>query len=97
MDKINNILKEKIKSRIVEELMKGGKSFSELLNLVELKDHGQFNYHLKQLIESELIIKDENYSLTQLGKKLGVYVNQFRMDELYPISVVCPIIKNSEG
>lgn len=95
MKDLNKILNEKIKGMILELLMKRDLSFSEILKQIKLRDHGQLNYHLKSLINEGLIMKkEEKYSKTPLGERMGVYINQFQSKEMYPISVVCAIIKN---
>ena len=33
---------------------------------------------------------------TLLGERMGVYINQFQSKEMYPISVVCAIVKNEK-
>ena len=96
MDKLNSILKEKIKCEIIEKLLRKELSFSELLKSLKVRDHGQLNYHLRVLLENGLIDKGEKYSLTPLGVKMGVYVSQFQLKELYPVSVVCPIVKDEK-
>lgn len=97
MEKINNILKEKIKADIVKGLMKKRLSFSELLKVTGLRDHGQLNYHLKSLIKENLVEKvDTKYDLTDMGEKFGVYIKQFRMEEIYPLSVVVALIYNKD-
>src|SRR3989344_5418606 len=97
MRNINKILNERIKGVILEKLMKKELSFSELLKATNLKDHGQLNYHLKTMISTGLIEKKEQkYAKTSLGERMGVYINQFQSKEMYPLSVVCAIIKNKK-
>lgn len=98
MEKKTNVLNEKIKAKIIEVLMSGNVSFSDMLDKVELRDHGQLNYHLNVLIDEGLIKKDEGvYSVTDYGKMMGVYIKQFQLKEMYPIPVVCNIVINSAG
>ena len=73
--------------------MKGELSFSEVLKVVGVRDHGQLNYHLKCMIQEGLIEKsDGKYNITSLGERMGVYINQFRLKEMYPLSVVAPVV-----
>src|SRR3989344_2666951 len=98
MRNINKILNERIKGVILEKLMKKELSFSQLLKETNLRDHGQLNYHLKTMISEGLIEKkEEKYTKTLLGERMGVYINQFQSKEMYPISVVCAIVKNEKG
>jgi len=98
MVEIKDILNEKIKSDIIDLLMKEDRSFSELLSLLKIRDHGQLNYHLKILLNSGLLLKkDKIYSLDDIGKQMGVYIKQYKAEEIYPICVVCAIIFNNLG
>jgi hypothetical protein len=45
-------------------------SFSELQRAVDIRDNGQFNYHLSQLIPSFVRHTDEGYRLSGAGKKV---------------------------
>ncbi|MEI6731373.1 MAG: NUDIX domain-containing protein [archaeon] len=97
-EKISTVLKDKIRCQILESLMKKELTFSEILEKVNLRDHGQLNYHLGLIIEHDLMIKkDGRYALTKMGEKMAIYTEQFMMNEMYPISVVCVMVKNKEG
>lgn len=98
MKNINKILNEKIKSLILEGLMKKDMSFSELLRYTSLRDHGQLNYHISLMLKEGLIEKSKTkYTKTLLGERMGVYLNQFQSKEMYPIPLVCAIVKNNKG
>lgn len=97
-EKINTILKERIRCEILEGLKKKELAFSEILEKVNLRDHGQLNYHINLLLGNKLIEKDNGkYKLTELGEKMAQYTQQFMMKEMYPLSVVCVIVKDSDG
>jgi len=97
-EKINTILKEKLRCEILESLKKKELSFSEILEKVNLRDHGQLNYHLGLLSEAGLLEKTEGkYKLSELGEKMAHYTQQFMLKEMYPLSVVCVIVKDKEG
>src|SRR3989344_3052861 len=98
MKNINKILNERIKGVILEKLMKKELSFSEILKETELRDHGQLNYHLRTMLDEALVEKkNEKYSKTPLGERMGVYIKQFQSIEMYLLSVVCAIVKNEKG
>lgn len=98
MEKINSLLKEKIKSQIIDSLMHSEKSFSQLLTETNISDHGQLNYHLKKLSEENLIQKNnQKYSVTPLGERMGVYIKQFTLKEIYPLTTVVSVIQNKKG
>lgn len=46
-------------------------SFSELRQAVEMRDSGQFNYHLDKLVSRFVKKTDEGYTLTQAGKQIN--------------------------
>jgi len=97
MKNVNKLLIEEIKGLIMEALMKNDLAFSELLEKTNLRDHGQLNYHLKLMQTEGLVEKNgEKYTRTPLGERLGVYINQFQSKEMYPLSVVCAIIRNEK-
>ena len=93
MKQHSKIFNEKTKSSILGLLMREPLSFSEILKKSGLHDHGQLNYHLRLLLREGIIEKkEEKYHVTGLGERLGVYLNQFQSKEMYPISVVAPLI-----
>lgn len=93
MSKISVLLSERIKANILTALLKKEISFSELLNVAEVSDNGRLNYHLKILLEEGLLIKKKGlYSLTPLGERMGVYINQFQSKEIYPLPIVGALI-----
>jgi mutator protein MutT len=86
---------EEIKSNILEQLLKKDLSFSEILQQTKLSDHGQLNYHLKNMLKEEIVEKKEGkYSLTTLGERVGSYLTQIQSKEVFPLTVVLGIIKN---
>lgn len=97
MDRLNQALKEKLKAGILNELMKGPKRYSDILDNLPIDDSGQMNYHLKQLIGLGLVKKtNKKYSLTQRGEQLSIYIRQFRFKEIYPLTVVCVALTNKK-
>lgn len=95
--KINEVLREKNKNLIVRILMKGKKNYSDILGQFPGKDSGKLNHHLKQLQELGLAEKiGDKYMITLEGEKYGVYINQFQLEEMYPIPVVCVAILDKD-
>ncbi|MBT4111400.1 NUDIX domain-containing protein [Candidatus Woesearchaeota archaeon] len=89
--KLNDALKEKTKVQVINFLMRGNKTYSEIMSCLDEKDSGRVNYHLKLLTSLNLIRKEDSgeYSLTTEGEKFGMYAKQFELKEQYPIPVVC--------
>lgn len=80
-------------------LFRASANFAELQKASELSsDH--FNFHLKQMIEQKLVIKNKSgaYSLTPAGKE---YANRFDTDERVverqPKVAVLLLIENTDG
>lgn len=91
------LLTDKTNAQILELLMRKECSFSEILKSLNLKDHGQLNYHLKSLIQQNLIQKkDQKYVRTIKGERVGSYLQQIQSKETFPLSVVCAVIKNEK-
>jgi predicted transcriptional regulator len=98
MKNINDLLNEEIKANILSALLRNEHSFSELLKVSNLRDHGQLNYHLKLMINEGLIKKNiDKYTFTEFGERMGVYLNQIQFKEISPLSVVCALIINEKG
>lgn len=92
------VLDNKVRSSIISSLMSGSKNFSYLLDKASLRDKGQFNYHLKLLVKEDLVIKNKDqYILTQEGELLGTYLKHVKMEEVNPITVVCSVVRDSDG
>ncbi len=91
MKKLNDALKEKTKVQIITFLMRGNNSYSNIMKNLDEKDSGRVNYHIKSLIDLNLIQKDNGgiYELTSEGEKFAMYSKQFQLKEQYPIPVVC--------
>jgi len=49
----------------------GPMSFSELHELVDIADSGQFNYHLDKLVDHFVAATDEGYELTEAGRQIN--------------------------
>jgi ADP-ribose pyrophosphatase YjhB (NUDIX family)/DNA-binding HxlR family transcriptional regulator len=98
MKKSNDLLGEKIKARILEQLMHKDLLFSEIVKKSGLRDHGHLNYHLQLLVRQGLVVKEgQMYRASAMGERLGVYLKQFQMKEMYPISLVCAFVFNKSG
>lgn len=68
-----------IKREIVRCLLSGNMSFSELINAIAVKNHGDFGYHLRSLkgfIELDPLTK--KYRLTYRGSLLAACIENFR-------------------
>jgi len=71
-----------------------GLSFSELHELVDMRDSGQFNYHLGKLVDVFLRKEDEQYHLRYAGMQLigavlaGIYTRELTIEEI-DIGEVC--------
>jgi ADP-ribose pyrophosphatase YjhB (NUDIX family) len=91
-----DVLKEKIKSEIINQLLRDNLTYSEILKNISIRDSGKFNYHLKNLINSGLVEKqNEKYKLTLNGEKIAIYLKQYQLKELYPLPVICLAIINN--
>jgi len=72
--KILSAIANELRIQMLKKLSKEGLSFTELmqeLNMSPKTDAGKFGYHLKTLVEAELIAHDKSsgkYVLTELGK-----------------------------
>ena len=95
---MEKVLNEQIKIDILKHLKRGNLKYSEILKKTNISDSGKLNYHLKLLISAELITKEEqDYKLTKLGERLGMYFNQFEFKEFYPVpAVILASIKDDE-
>jgi DNA-binding HxlR family transcriptional regulator len=68
-----------VKRKIIECLRDADMSFSELMNSVDVSNHGKFGYHLRELkdfVELEPLTK--KYRLTYKGKILAGLIRDFR-------------------
>lgn len=68
-----------IKREIARCLLSGNMSFSELINAIAVKNHGDFGYHLRSLkgfIELDPLTK--KYRLTYRGSLLAACIENFR-------------------
>lgn len=95
--KLNDALKEKTKIQIINCLMRGNASYSDIMSFLDESDSGRVNYHLKAMIDLGLVRKDEEYTLTQDGERFGMYAKQFELKEQYPIPVACCMVKRDDG
>ncbi|MDI9643761.1 MAG: anaerobic ribonucleoside-triphosphate reductase [Candidatus Verstraetearchaeota archaeon] len=81
MESILSALSNEIRAEILKMLSMGGSlSFTEImerLNMAPKSDAGKFGYHLRTLIDSELIASDEatgKYYLTLLGQDVASFI-----------------------
>ena len=69
-DLIFSALSNPIRRSVIKQLKVHRKlKFMDLCRVVGIEDHTKFNFHLKQLVNSGLVVKEEGkiYSLSQLG------------------------------
>jgi ADP-ribose pyrophosphatase YjhB (NUDIX family) len=98
MNTSQGVLHESIKANLLEYLMREDLTFSTLLRTSGLHDSGQLNYHLRLLVRDGLIEKHRSkYRVTGMGERFGVYLKQFQLKEMYPITLVCAVVFNSQG
>lgn len=66
----------------------GSASFSDLHDAVDIRDSGQFNYHLEQLLDQFVTKSGDTYSLTQAGNQIigaieaGAYTVETAIDPI---------------
>lgn len=79
----------------------GAVSFSELHDRIDLRDSGQFNYHLGKLLDRFVRKADDGYSLTLAGDQLvgallaGTYTATAVTDEPIELPEACPECRGS--
>lgn len=72
-DLVFSALSNPIRRMVVKQLKIHRKmKFMDLCRVVGIEDHTKFNFHLKQLVTSELVVKEEGrvYSLTTRGLQI---------------------------
>ena len=77
-ESLSEVLKNPIRRRIILSLSdKGSVSYVDLINAVEIKNTGKFNYHLKIL--GDLIERDENgkHGLSEKGQLAVQFLQKF--------------------
>ncbi|MHA2224600.1 MAG: DUF7347 domain-containing protein [Candidatus Hodarchaeales archaeon] len=80
--KIFEILSQPLRFDIVKQLNISRKSFSELLACFEGIKSNVFSFHLKKLVDSELIKKiDKNYELTDFGLVTLNFIEAYESDQ----------------
>lgn len=75
-DQIFSALSNPIRRTVVKQLKLHRKvKFMDLCRMVGIEDHTKFNFHLRQLVNSGLVVKEEKrvYSLTPQGQQ--IYTN----------------------
>ncbi|MDP2750470.1 MAG: NUDIX domain-containing protein, partial [Nanoarchaeota archaeon] len=95
---LSKILNEKTNAKIIWFLRSSKAKYSDILRILNERDSGKVNYHLKKLIAESLIKKeDNNYYLTKKGVKYALYVDSLQLKEKYPLPVVLvAIVKNNK-
>ena len=72
-DQIFSALSNPIRRSVIKQLKIHRKmKFMDLCRVVGIEDHTKFNFHLKQLVNSGLVIKEDGriYSLTEQGQQV---------------------------
>ena len=72
-DQIFSALSNPIRRSVIKQLKIHRKmKFMDLCRVVGIEDHTKFNFHLKQLVSSGLVIKEDGriYSLTEQGQQV---------------------------
>ncbi|MEF1327444.1 response regulator [Vibrio sp. M260121] len=72
-DQIFSSLSNPIRRSVIKQLKIHRKmKFMDLCRVVGIEDHTKFNFHLKQLVNSGLVIKEDGriYSLTEQGQQV---------------------------
>lgn len=72
-DQIFSALSNPIRRSVIKQLKIHRKmKFMDLCRVVGIEDHTKFNFHLKQLVNSGLVIKEDRriYSLTEQGQQV---------------------------
>lgn len=86
---LSDVLKQETKAKIIWYLREDPKKYSDIMRYLQERDSGKVNYHLKILISSGLVKKeDESYSLTKKGLRNALYVDSIQLKERYPIPIV---------
>ena len=81
--KVFDILSQEIRFEVVKQLNFSRKSFSELLACFEGIRSNKFSFHIKKLVESNLIQKKASYyELTEFGITTLKFIEAYEMDQI---------------
>ncbi|MHA2365724.1 MAG: DUF7347 domain-containing protein [Candidatus Hodarchaeales archaeon] len=80
--KFFEIFSHPIRLNIVKQLNIGSMLFSDLMTSAKGTESSKFNFHLKKLIKTNIILKkDKSYQLTVFGLKALHFIEAFESDE----------------
>ena len=96
--KFFEILSHSIRLNIIKELNISYKQFSDLLSTAGEVDSAKFNFHLKKLLDANIIIKREKtYQLSDFGLKALFFIETYENNDLVtqPIDEIEPFEDNN--